>query len=222
MAKAQKWDELETTFPSDWVRQGAKLKAQYWQQTKSIKICHERHLWIWGLPGTGKSNIVEVLFPDYYSKRPDDDWTGFQGHGNVYLGDLDPLSFQRAGIHNMKIWSDPQGFNGNRKYGGGEHIGGARMIVTSNFTIEECMKHDWQGFVQLLAAMKRRFREVHIDQLLAEHDLQLRTPFELQVLQSQGNEDYALCFTSRSNPDDITEYALEEIDSVINKLPLGF
>lgn len=222
LAKQQKWDDLEQLYPGDWIRQGAKLKSLYWIQTHDEKPAHEQHLWIWGPPGTGKSNIVEVLYPGYYYKRPDEDWTGYQKQDTVYIGDLDPLSFQRIGHQNLKVWCDPQGFNANRKYGGGEHIVIKRLVVTSNFKIWECMKPSCQGYGPVLQALERRFRQVHINTLLQENNLKLRPQLELNILKANKNADYNKCFEPIDKPNTLYELDLndKDIEDIINKLPL--
>lgn len=222
LSKAQKWDELERLYPGDWIRQGAKLKSLYWTQKPTEKPSHVEHLWIWGSPGTGKSNIVEVLFPGYYYKRPDEDWTGYTKQETVYIGDLDPISFQHIGYQNLKVWADPQGFNANRKYGGGEHIIINRLVVTSNFRIWECMKPGVQGYGPMLAAIQRRFREIHISQLLKENNLKLRSPIELEILKANKNHDYSKCFQPIDDNTPLYELELnqQEITDIINKLPI--
>lgn len=218
LAKAQKWDEIEHTYPGDWIRNGEKLKSRYWTQVGNAEASHLQHLWIWGLPGTGKSAIVEVLFPGYYYKRPDEDWTGYVDQETVYIGDIDPQSFQKIGMQQLKTWCDPQGFNANRKYGGGEHLTIKRLVVTSNFSIRECMKPGLQGGSEILNALHRRFREVNINTLLRENDLKLRTNFELQILKTRNNQDYNLCFDSITNPKELYDIdALTDTDSSIEE-----
>lgn len=211
LAKAQRWEEIEHQYPGDWIRNGAKLKSLYWKQTIDAQPAHLQHLWIFGRPGTGKSSVVEVLFPGYYYKRPDEDWTGYVGQETVYIGDLDPESYRRVGSQNLKVWCDPQGFNANRKYAGGEHITIGRLVVTSNFRIYECMRADTPGYGTILESLKRRLREVHIDTLLAENGLVLRSREELDELRAQGNADYRKCFKRQD--------VLSELDEFLSRVP---
>lgn len=130
-------------------------------------------------------------------------------------------------MQQLKTWCDPQGFNANRKYAGGDHITIKRLVVTSNFTIRECMKPGLQGGSQVEAALYRRFREVHIRKLLCENNIRLRSKEELTGLKKAGNQDYKKCFEPVNTDlaeidvgmlptikelDDFEEYARENLD----------
>ena len=72
---------------------------------------------------------------------------------------------------------DPQGFNANKKYAGGDIINPNKIIVTSNYTIGECIPNNTEGYGQIKGALSRRFRQVHIDDFLREHNLKLKNRF---------------------------------------------
>lgn len=194
MAKKQCWEEIETTFPYEYILQGQKLKALYWIQQPATELSHKPHYWIYGEPGSGKSAIIEVLWPGYYAKRTDGDWGGYQNQEAVYVGDMDPQGFQRIGSTYLKTWCDPQGFNANRKYAGGDHIIIKQLLVTSNFRIYECFKPGTQGQEKLQKALNRRFTEISITELLHQHQIKLRPLAELAYLKSINNTDYSRCF----------------------------
>lgn len=222
MAKAQEFDAIEDQFPGDWLRYGKILKSNYWCQERINHKAQSEHLWIYGESHTGKSSVVELLFPNCFYKRPDEWWDGYTNQDVVYMSDMDPPAFQRAGMNNMKVWADPQGFSANKKYGGSEHIMCKKIVFTSNFRIHECMKHDLQGFTNILAALRNRYREVHVTSYLRENGIELRSKRELEYLKSIDNVDYTKvfrCIDKASCPVHITEWSMDDtVDDVMEDL----
>lgn len=192
LAKAQKFDEIEEKYPGHWIRNGARLKALYMRQSvpEDLGEKNEKHLWIYGEPGLGKTSLCEYLFPGHYKKRQDPDWLGYQPdlpeHKTVLINDLDIHGLQKISIGLLKELCDPQGFNSNKKYAGGDIINPSQIVVTSNFRIHECLKPGTIGVEQQKAALQRRFREVHISELLTEKGLQLTPPDEVQECKDRG------------------------------------
>jgi hypothetical protein len=200
LAKAQKWEELEEKFPYQYIIQGAKLRALYFvQHTPETEREHSQHLWIFGEPGTGKSAVVEYLFPNHFKKRPDNDWLGYnpllqKGHRVVYLPDFDMQSMKTMKAENLKVMCDPQGFNANKKFAGGDMIAPGRVVVTSNFTIQQCFPPGTLQIETQIAALRRRFKQVHINTFLKENGLILKPKAELEALKKNNNFDYSKCF----------------------------
>lgn len=113
-----------------------------------------KNLWIYGPPGTGKSRLVytyaECWKKKVYNKLQNKWWDGFTAHEIVLVEDADPQTMKMLAAH-MKVWTDRYPFNAEFK-------GTARMlnpsfelIVTSNYSIDECF-NDIDS-----AALKRRF-----------------------------------------------------------------
>lgn len=199
LAKAQDWEILEERYPYEYICQGSKLRALYFIQHEPKGRSHAQHLWIYGPPGTGKSCVVEYLFPNHYKKRADNDWLGYNpviqpGHTVVYLPDFDVQSMRILRAENLKVMCDPQGFNANKKFSGGDIIAPGRIVVTSNFQLGDCFPPGYQGVEQQKAALRRRFREIHIDDFLRENGLKLKPKVELNKLMEQNNFDWAKCF----------------------------
>lgn len=189
LAKAQKWKEMEEKYPYETIVNGGKLKAQYFIQhvPEAVNREHLQHMWIYGPPGTGKSCLVELLYPKCYKKRSDEDWLGYNpslepGHSTVYLPDFGIQGMRTLKPDNLKLMCDPQGFNANKKFGGGEIIAPNRVVVTSNYRLGECFIPGTIGVEQQKRALHRRFREVHINTLLKELSLQLLPKEQLNAL----------------------------------------
>lgn len=204
LAKAQKWTQLEEEFPQDYIIYGARLKGLFWSQKLQPKdYRHEDHLWIYGEPGTGKSAIVNALYPNCYHKRGDEDWLGFDpmnhdGHEVVYINDLGPTGMLKLTPELIKSMCDPQGFNINKKFAGGDRIVIQKVIITSNYTINECIdmiNPKIPGSFELKRALNRRFKSVYIKQFLDEQGLKLKSKDALSKLKKEHNNNSMLCFT---------------------------
>lgn len=185
-AKEQDWEKIERTFPGYWIKNGARLKGLYMRQAPPADqgLDHNKHLWLYGESGLGKTSIVEYLYPGHYRKRPDSDWLGwdstFAPHKVVHLNDLDITGLKTLGIQLLKELCDPQGFNANVKYAGGEIINPSLVIVTSNFTISDVVPPQTPGVEVQRNALRRRFREVNISDFLTEQGLMLVSKEEIE------------------------------------------
>lgn len=117
-------------------------------------------LWLWGPSGSGKSTIATTKFGEYYAKGATKWWDGFRGQSVVICEDVD--AGWKEVLLLFKIWADKFPFTSERK-GGSASIRPRKLIVTSNYTIEELLgKLGWSGDKELLTALERRFDQVHI------------------------------------------------------------
>ena len=151
---------------------------------------HEKHLWIHGNSGSGKTSVVEYLYPGHFRKRSDKDWLGWDEtwapHKVVHLNDFDMQAMKSLGIQHLKELCDPQGFNADVKYAGGKIINPRLVVVTSQFTIPECFPIGIIGVEQQKSALFRRFKQVHIKNYLAENNLLLCSPEEVEYAKDNG------------------------------------
>jgi len=109
-------------------------------------------IWIYGKSGVGKTHSVHKRFPDHYSKNASKWWDGYQNENVVVFDDVDPDIGKWAGRF-LKIWGDQYPFISDVK-GGSIFIRPHKVIVTSQYTIDEC----FPGQQQTIDAITRRFK----------------------------------------------------------------
>lgn len=110
--------------------------------------------WIWGEPGCGKSFAVVSQHPQRYIKPINKWWDGYQKEEVVHIDELDPSHSTWISPF-LKKWADRYPFDAEIK-GGAMQIRPKRIIVTSNYRIED------MGFDPVtVIALNRRFISIN-------------------------------------------------------------
>lgn len=109
--------------------------------------------WYFGEPGTGKSHTARTKYPEHYAKSLNKWWDNYTDQATVIIDEVVPN--QPWLMEFLKIWGDKYPFQAEIK-GEVRVIRPVRIIVTSNWTIEECVDS-----VRLKEALARRFEVVH-------------------------------------------------------------
>jgi len=154
MAKQRKWVELAECFPSYWIRYESSLRRQGEYFTGTLGFT-DRNKWYWGRSGTGKSRKAREVEPLYLKKR-NKWWDGYDNEDTVLIEEWSPDLKHTA--QELKIWADIYSFPAEIK-GGMIVIRPKLIIVTSNYSIEECFDE------RDIEAVRRRFEVVHFDNL---------------------------------------------------------
>ena len=111
------------------------------------------NLWLYGRPGTGKTSYVFRNFNDnLYIKAINKWWDGYIDQDTVLLDDWDPNHNILVGY--LKQWADRFPFRAEIK-GGSLLIRPKRIIITSNYSIDECFQNQNDA-----DAIKRRFKRL--------------------------------------------------------------
>jgi len=110
--------------------------------------------WIHGPAGTGKSSKAYSENPGSYLKGLNKWWDGYTGQDTVIIDDMDP--YHKSLAQEFKQWAHHHPFPAETK-GGSLCIRPKKLIVTSNYTIDEVWEDETTR-----AAMHRRFKEIYI------------------------------------------------------------
>lgn len=154
--EAAKVNDLDTIDPDMITRHYSTYKRIAMDyMTKPEPLDGTCGLWISGPPGSGKSHAVITQWPDRYIKPLNKWWDGYQGEEVVHLDEPNPLQCNNAyWPAYFKLWADKWPFMCEYK-GGSRQIRPKKLIVTSNYTIEQ------MGFNEIdTEAIKRRFVQV--------------------------------------------------------------
>ncbi len=116
---------------------------------------HKDNYWIVAPTGFGKSTYAREKWPNFYDKGPNKWWVGYKNQESVLCDDFGPDQCKFLHWY-MKRWADNFAFPMETK-GGGMMIRPKNIIVTTQYSIEECFED------QLVAdAIKNRFNVVQL------------------------------------------------------------
>ena len=184
-------EEAFTKFPRNYLTYAEKIKAMSGQKRDFFKSSGNPHIWLMGLPGTGKSALLTVVYPDYYNKNLDTrffDKYDEKVHTHVLCQDVDHNVMEKLGVQFFKSICDEAGYPVDQKYKTPQ-IQRLTVLISSNFTISDVMPEDLKGRNENLAALRRRFFEVNIKDLLPFLGLKLLAKYEISQLKKEGNTD---------------------------------
>ena len=150
-AKSGNLEELEKENPREYVAYLNKWRSlEEIQVTELDGVCG---LWIYGPTGTGKSHSVYKQHPGCYMKPLNKWWDGYKNQKVVWIDEVSPEHTTKFGAF-LKIWADKFPFRAEFK-GGSKVIRPEKVIVTSNYSIDEMGFHPND-----VMALKRRYHEV--------------------------------------------------------------
>jgi len=155
-AKKREMDKIEDEAPDLYLRFYSTLKRigkDNPAEVKDLDVLDNE--WIYGEPDTGKSRTARRENPGFYDKSLNKWWEGYQGEEVVVIDDLDKETAKWMGNF-LKRWADHYPFPAEEKFGA-KVLRPRKIVVTSNYSIDELFGHD----EQLCKALKRRFKVRH-------------------------------------------------------------
>lgn len=185
-------DEAFRLYPRNYLIYGERLQSRKKQKLNYIGDASNPHIWLYGLPGTGKTQLFQFIYPNIYKKDLCNKFFDLfdpKIHTHVILEDLDHQTVDKLGIQFVKTICDEAGFPIDQKYKTPQLVR-TTCLVTSNFNIDEVVP-EGKGVDSTKMALHRRFMHMRIDQLLILLGLKLIPQWELKRLKQQGNEDSA-------------------------------
>lgn len=133
--------------------------------------------WWVGPTGTGKSRLLWELYPEHYAKSLNKWWDGYAREDVVAIEEWAPKNEVTGSF--LKIWADRYPFKGEIKGGTLMHLRPKKIIILSNYTIEECFLND-QDRLPLL----RRFRVMRFPD-----DIPWARAAHMKLIQNQPQEN---------------------------------
>lgn len=110
--------------------------------------------WWYGPTGLGKSKELHAKYRGFYEKSLNKWWDGYLMQDVVAIEEWSPKNDMTAAF--LKRWADHYPFTAEIKGGVMTGIRPKKIIVTSNFTMEQCFPRS-----EDLLPLKRRFKVVH-------------------------------------------------------------
>lgn len=151
-AENNQLDIIKEDYPGMYLRYYEKLRSLV--KIPRVILQHLENEWWVGPTGTGKSRRLWDEYPDHYQKELNKWWCGYRGEEVVAIEEWCPKNECTAS--SLKIWADRYPFTAQIKGGSMMNIRPKKIIVLSNYTIEQCFANS-----EDLEPIKRRFKVVH-------------------------------------------------------------
>lgn len=191
-------EDVFAKYPRNTVLYGPRIKALVSQKSLATEQqSNDPHIWLYGYPGTGKTSILQYVYPNYYKKNLHNkffDLYDEKVHTHIILEDLDHEAVERLSINFLKTLCDKQGFAVDQKYQT-PNLTRTTVLVTSNFDIGAIMP-DGKGVEENKAAMLRRFFHVRIDNFLRLLQLKIIPKWDQKKLLLEGNSNMGKLFVT--------------------------
>lgn len=161
----KKWDEAFALALAGKINDIDKgMLIRYYHAFKRIRqdnppvpkdLKQKRNYWIIAPSQYGKSMYARKRWPDYYDKPPNRWFIGYKGQTTILCDDFGPKQCLYLGWY-MKRWGDLYSFPMETK-GGGTQIRPKHVVVTSQYTIEQCFLDELE-----CTAIKNRYKLVNL------------------------------------------------------------
>lgn len=152
-----KFSEMKENHPGEYFRHYHTVKRIRMDNPKRPEdLEHLENEWIWGKTGLGKSFTARKDNPGCFVHLKNKWWIGYQDEEVVLFDDVGHHEAAWMG-DKLKNWADHYAFPCETK-GDGSMIRPKKIIVTSNYSIENLWGHDQD----LQDALLRRFKVKHV------------------------------------------------------------
>lgn len=158
VAKEGDWERFEHEWPEEYAKHYEKwMRIHADNMSKPKDLDSIENWWIWGATGVGKSRGARIVWPDYFNKPKNKWWDGYTGQETVIIEEVGPKDRDWI-TDKLKVWSDHYSFVAENK-GKSRTIRPGRIVVTSNYSMEEVFGMDVDGELEPL---KRRFKQLRV------------------------------------------------------------
>jgi len=181
---------VEEGQPDLFLKYGPRLEQLFVPPNKPLDSLE--HEWWVGPTGSGKSRLLWELYPNHYSKRINKWWDGYKRQDVVAIEEWSPEA--KLTTQALKQWADHYPFPGEIKGGGMQGLRPRKIIILSNYTIEQCFER-----AEDRDPMLRRFKVINFP-----------------------NEKQTARFRSHLQPISPEETDTSDGDQPVDALPLAF
>nr|QTE03871.1 MAG: replication protein [Cygnus columbianus parvo-like hybrid virus] len=191
MIERDECEEAFAKFPRTYITYGEKIKAMILQRRDFAVKEGNPHMWIYGVPGSGKTALLTYIYPEYYKKNLYNKFFDLydpKHHTHVILEDLDHEAVETLTVNFLKTLCDEAGFAVDQKFKTPQ-LAKTTVLVTSNFTLHEVLPEDMPGRRENMNALLRRFWHVNIFDMLRLLQLKKLDKWDLAKLKKEGNTD---------------------------------
>lgn len=208
MLKNQKTeDEIFEKYPRNWMQYGERIKSMMVQRKDFFQSNGDPHIWLYGSAGSGKSSLINYVYPNAYSKNLYNRYFDLYDptkHDHVVLEDLDHAAVESLSLNFIKTLCDESGFTYDQKYKAAQPAR-TTVIVTSQFDIGNILmgQEKQVEIAKQGKAIRRRFWEIKVTELHRILSIKLRTPYELRMLKQEGNTDMSKCYLGWNYPENM-------------------
>jgi len=146
---------IRDEFPGEYFRYQERIRSLRVRESRILEGELEHEWWV-GPSGSGKSRLLWSQFPDHYPKELNKWWDGYRDEDVVAIEEWSPKNECTASF--LKIWADRYPFPAQIKGGSLKKIRPKKILVLSNYTIDQCFEREEDR-----SPLKRRFKVVHFD-----------------------------------------------------------
>lgn len=135
-AEEGNFEWIKNTYPKLWIQHGKRFH-ELEQPKHTILQGALHHEWWVGDTGLGKSRLLWELYPEHYQKETNKWWDGYERRYDVVaIEEWSPKNECTASF--LKIWADRYPFTAQVKGASILKVRPQKVIVISNYTIEQC------------------------------------------------------------------------------------
>lgn len=195
---------IKENYPRMWIQFSHKLESLQLPKT-TVLDGNLQHEWWIGNTGTGKSKALWQLYPEHFQKGTNKWWCGYAHEDVVAIEEWSPKNECTGSF--LKIWADRYPFTGEIKGGTLKKIRPRKLIVLSNYSIQDCFP-DSRDYEPLL----RRFNV-------------LRFPDDLEVAKIRASAFHVQSLESDLIPEAVTTDTISTVpidDDYFGNVDLSF
>lgn len=145
-------DWIAEHHPKEYLLYKPRLESNY-QPDIGVLQGELHHEWWVGPTGSGKSKALWELYPNHFAKNINKWWDGYKFEEVVAIEEWSPENSVTAQA--LKRWADRYPFTGEIKGGVMQKLRPRKIIVLSNYTLEQCFTRS-----EDLEPLKRRFKTI--------------------------------------------------------------